>query len=539
MHNPKHATIQPTARPSAARDIKRTSSSEQAIFERALNHSNGLLFTAILTTFTLVFFCLLWRNHFSTDSYQLIDYIAPYWHLSLGRYTNFAIFYATDTLGISVILCQRALIPFWILGCAIATYVVTLTFYGLCKPATTKSGELGLKLLLAVVSSLSWLNVFHTDLILFPEVALPTAVGIVTLGFSVKLFFARSIASKLGSVVLLIIALGSYQSFVGIYVTLVLFGSFAQYLAEKDDEAAIKRGITACVSAGIGAVFNIAAVKILLSLNIIGDSGRGADLSPLNILKNLLALIAYQVKLYWNVDGLFAPGALLLFMIVLILCVVRILRGTSRQTKNLFAVTTVLSYLAAFAPHLIESHIFLTPRSNIAVWSFIAGLSLLVLVTWHNEDTLQSNYLLSLPTILKTALMALLILTSLTIQDIVQDVYISNEADRTQALAIGAAIRNYENQSGIQVTQIGLTEDKNPTGFFSEVRYGNYELGARILTVPYSYYYLINYMNGTELTNVSVPAEVNERYFKDRDWDRFNVHEQLVFEGNTAYLCTY
>ena len=113
-------------------------------------------------------------------------------------------------MGISVITHQRELIPFWILGCSIATYVITLTFYNLCKPTTSKTSELGLKLLLAAASSLSFLNVFHTDLILFPEIALPTAVGIIALGFSIKLFFVRGIAAKLGSGLLLIIALGSY-----------------------------------------------------------------------------------------------------------------------------------------------------------------------------------------------------------------------------------------------------------------------------------------------------------------------------------------
>ena len=133
----------------------------------------------------------------------------------------------------------------------------------------------------------------------------------------------------------------------------------------------------------------------------------------------------------------------------------------------------------------------------------------------------------------------MLVFTALSVQDIAQDVYISNEADRIYALAIGTAIRTYEQQSGIQVTKIGLTTDTKPTGAFFETRYNRYELSNRILTVPYSYYCLINYMNGMELIDVPVLDEVKERYFKDKNWNSFNVNEQLVFEGDTAYLCAY
>lgn len=46
-------------------------------------------------------------------------------------------------------------------------------------------------------------------------------------------------------------------------------------------------------------------------------------------------------------------------------------------------------------------------------------------------------------------------------------------------------------------------------------------------------------MNGMELIDVPVLDEVKERYFKDKNWNSFNVNEQLVFEGDTAYLCAY
>lgn len=520
-------------------DLHPSTDSEQTLFSKALNHINGLVFAIILSSFTLIFFCLLWRNHFSTDSYLVRDYIAPFWHLSLDRYTSFALYKLTDALGIGTLDSQRILLVFWIVACAAATYAVTTAFYSLCKPAATKTGELALKLLLAAAASLSWLNVFHMDLILFPELALSDAAGIAATGFSVKLFFKKGAVAKLASALLLYLALGTYQSFIGIYVALVLFGSFTHYLTDKDYEAALKRGGIACVSAGFGAILNVGLVKILRALNIIGNSGRGADLSPLNVLHNLFEILTYQPALYWNADGLFLPGIILLFMAVVVLCLVRVLHTASRRTKKLFALTAVLSYVAAFAPHIIESHILLTPRSNIAVWSFIAALVLLVIVNWHNQGILQSNRLLSLPTILKSALMLMLVFTALSVQDIAQDVYISNEADRIYALAIGTAIRTYEQQSGIQVTKIGLTTDTKPTGAFFETRYNRYELSNRILTVPYSYYCLINYMNGMELIDVPVLDEVKERYFKDKNWNSFNVNEQLVFEGDTAYLCAY
>ena len=34
-------------------------------------------------------------------------------------------------------------------------------------------------------------------------------------------------------------------------------------------------------------------------------------------------------------------------------------------------------------------------------------------------------------------------------------------------------------------------------------------------------------------------SQIYDEYFKDKDWNYFNPHEQLIFKGDTLYWCKY
>ena len=36
-----------------------------------------------------------------------------------------------------------------------------------------------------------------------------------------------------------------------------------------------------------------------------------------------------------------------------------------------------------------------------------------------------------------------------------------------------------------------------------------------------------------------VPSDIYEEYFADKNWDYFDVNEQLVIVDDTAYICVY
>ena len=48
----------------------------------------------------------------------------------------------------------------------------------------------------------------------------------------------------------------------------------------------------------------------------------------------------------------------------------------------------------------------------------------------------------------------------------------------------------------------------------------------------------MNYYTEQNYMKKEVPEAV-EKYFLDKDWNEFNVQEQIIFQGDTVYWCVY
>lgn len=491
-----------------------------------------IVFGVTLVFVALAYSGMIERLHFSVDSYKAIFDQAAFWYLQTGRYINCFIILGMEAVGFNAVLDQRLFLVLLIISIAISIVVLASVFARL----RTEDTSIWRFLLFSACIAIAFVNVFYMELILFPEMACFLAVGNVALSFSVYTFFFRGWGYKLVSLLLLLVALGTYQSYIGFYIAFCFVGSWLLYRQDGNIRRLASRIGQVLLFSGIGSVFNIVLVKFCIAAGIIVDSGRGAVFSLDRIASNALNILEYQGDLLSTADGLLPVFILPLFLIVLCGLMIYLLKNTPLKFTLLLLVLVGVSYVVAFAPHLIESNFLLTPRSNVAFWAVLAAVCLVIAELGssksRNAARLCRNVLLG-------SVLSLLAVSIVSIQDMATDVYVSNEQDRNTAMLIDRRLDEYEESTGTLVTKIAMVYDKEVTERYPGVRYQIYELNRKIMITPYSYYHLINYIGNRHLSSIEMPESIRNEKFAEKDWNFLDLDEQLVIEDDTAYLAVY
>lgn len=86
---------------------------------------------------------------------------------------------------------------------------------------------------------------------------------------------------------------------------------------------------------------------------------------------------------------------------------------------------------------------------------------------------------------------------------------------------------------------IGFCQDSKSMARYKEIDIFPYdELYKKAYIVSWADVFAVNYYTGQNYVKKEVPENVKE-YFLDKDWNEFNVQEQVVFQGDTVYWCVY
>lgn len=523
------------------------------------NRTNAFYSLAFSTIIMLLGYSgLLLRRHYSTDSYHLIDNQQAYWYLQNGRYTWWQVTMWLDQHGINLVLDQRPLLVLAIISFTLSLTLLTLVFSyvaGLTMPLQVMSVNM--------VLSLLFINVFVEEFMLFPEVAVSAAIGFLFVTIAATLLLKSSRWQyAIGSFVCLMLALGCYQSLIGYYLAIVLVGGALKtptIANGKKVKSVILRWTETIAIAGIAGIANIVIVKMLIKASVIIDPGRGATTNVHTMLANIIIILKYQFKLWWNADGLMAPGSMIILLCIVITGIVMAIRlhVSLNVTELLFA--AALSYAASFAVHVLERDIQLTPRSNMAFWA-VQGILLATLIcslfTKHNlrqerpvpldkdnsngagSQIITNNNARSMFVFISVISIFVFGVT-LNMQDISYDLYTSNSLDKDYALNVAAKIHDYEKETGVSVKKIAIKEDAKPQQKYRSTRYYNNQLGHRIMNVDYANYQMINYLGRLQMEKIDFPSKIYKEYFNQKNWEVEDLDQQLIIKGDTAYLMLY
>lgn len=503
------------------------------------NRIKLLVFFLSLVVIAIQFAPMLLRLHYSSDSYHLIADQHTTWYLQCGRYTFWLLACLVDHLGINLVVSQRVFIALCLPCLAASSAMIVWLFSRMCGLEEDPRS-----LILVMPASLMWGNVFVEDWILFPEVSAMIAIGAVTLSFSIWFALSmRGLWSALISGLFLLIALGCYQSLVGSYVAAVVIGAV---ISERGRlRPTVKKAAGGILVGLICAVLCVVFLKVIGQL--IGDSGRGSTFSPSTILLNIRTVLVYQLRFFANADGLLFVPVMQLMELAGLLAFVCVFKR-DRRRGALYLLAFLIGLAASYAPHYVEASILMSPRSNVAVWMTLACLCVALFCeglvgAQHDEDNIQMDVARvrwRRVAFASIALLAMFVVTNTaSIWDISYDVYSSNVQDRNYAQQVAKRIREYESESGVEITGLGIVGDAHVQTKYPETRYHSFELGRRIMNCSYANVEMINFVGGLNLNSLSLSDAERADLFGSRDWSALNLDEQLVFKGNEAFLALY
>lgn len=487
-----------------------------------------ICYGGFLASAFLAYGCMVWSKHYSVDSFNVMYDMSPFWHMQLGRYTNCGTILWAQFLGLNQVISQQLFMMLWIIVLATTMWVIYYSIMDLSGPMTLTG-----KLLTAGAVVLSFVNVFTMELMLFPEMAMVLLLGNLALGLSVRSALEENDWKKwVASAVSLSIALGCYQSYIGVYEAFVLAGIYLKF--REQPKKRYQQSVIALMVGGGVSLFNVVLVKVLLKAGFIADSGRGASISWEVIQSNIRELILYQLKFWTNADGILPEaGMLLIGIVTLIGLIIIFVKAKGGEERLFLAVMLTAAYGLGYAPHLIESRIDLSPRSNVAIWAVIAVVWILAVIVFFQD---------SKPIVRKwsNVLVASVIMVQiLTMQDMAANEQAMNAIDILEADQIANKIEQYEEETGNTVSKIAITYDQNPTIYQEQSRYRHSQLGVRIMVTDYSNYRLISSRVNRELQKTDMPDEIFQQYFSEKDWNELNVEEQVFCEDDVAYVAVY
>ena len=461
------------------------------------------------------------RMHYSLDSYSVYFEKNADIHIKNARYLNYILGSILLKFNINTVVYQSLFTSVLIIG--IAWSITRLTYF--CDVLLNPNDILFKRILIFIMISLGFINVFMIEWFLYPEI---------TLYYSLSLFFAveavlvlikkQIFKNYLISFALLELSLFSYQAAMPVFVIFYL-----SCLILKCNFNVKKNEIVAGIG-GIGVgFFGSISVIVFQKIANIGDS-RTASLGLWRILSNIKQLVVFQKQLWFDQMG-FLPE---FFLVVLILMVVAILfKSLKKNTfSNIFFIVVILviNYLIIFAPHLVSEALWLPERTIVAFWCFIATIGLMAMQLNENKG---DEYFLGF------CFFCILTINIIGIQRIFDNHIRSNEKDQQYVVEIQEKIEDYEKHNNVEITSIATCRDEVYEYCYPDIKYVYCDTNTKCFSVDWGDVTAINYFTFENYKKVNMDKNVYEKYFKGKNWDSFNSSEQMVFVGDTLYLCFY
>ena len=481
----------------------------------------------------LVNFYYFWGSHFSVDSYGVylrgFSY-RSYW--SGYRYVGAMILKLLAYLGRNPILDDT---PEIIIYCVVASFL-TARFAALIAKKLAKYNFLTyFTINLAVL--LTVMNVITGNQMSFPECVTINTVGLMCCFGAVFMLHAkRSIFRCVLASVLLIMAIATFQFYLALFAVYMLVVCMAE-IAQKHRD---------CERATVGAcmktvwrpalvfvislcLYFVLGEWILQRLNIEPQDRIG--LTCYTIAKNIIYYFLHQhTHIRWlqvfNGDYmtvLFA-GALVTWIWV-----------TVKSWKAGEHVSKIVASTAVFLMAYMCLYILpvVSAIKSIRAMGPMFGIYLLLLVGILVRKAVSQKAVVVFTCILSCALAINMLSTSHHQRNLLK----TNELDEAWANAVLQSIYDYEEESGITVSQIAFCQDEDPV-----FKYFTYTYSESAMSRSWAQDSILNVYRREDhvlLTKVDMPEEIIAEYYAGKDWNETSIEEQVVIIGDTAYICCW
>ena len=418
-----------------------------------------------------------------------VFHFAPYEHQRL------CYFFFLFCIACSAFLIQRLFLPF-----------------AAEKNKAVRFGMLAAPLLLFV-------NVFFSEYFMFPECFIVFGVMFLLSSAGCYLYSRKHLVTGIA----LIAMSGSFYQVGLLYAAIIL----TTFLVLRDGFVLGKKLVREVFLMNTILLSWEAIYMLITKLHVRLDIIESVSKANFDVLSNAKAMLSTELPLYFKnslvlMPSVYAPLLVFLFCVISICLAVR-KRKEEGLTVLLWLLT--LAALALLIP-LIQGE-RLVPRTAYLLYVFQA---MLFLVAFLKADHNVAKYA------------GPVFLFFLTLQIVFSNViqsnhYLSNQLDELYAKELVREISAYEEETGTTVTKLAISFDDYTPHYFPQVHYYRDQINESAL--KWTPRQLIPLATGRDFERAEEDEEIYKMYFAGRDWNEFNLKEQLIIRDDTAYWCVF
>lgn len=470
-------------------------------------------------TVLLIFWGGMLRKSFNADtvSHMVSNNADVLWNISDGRYGIALMDAVLLKFGIRITdnLSVTTLLTFFFLA------AVMLIIQNMFKEWQPKEKWSQIGFFCGV--NLVFINVLFAEVLMFGECCFYFAIGYLLAALGIKRLAKKKIIS---SFFLFGFAVCTYQYtmiFAAILIAFLLCLRYQEELSLKAVKGELL-GVFFCL--GIGGL-NYLSIKVMQKMGVINRFNK--DVGAGNVEQKIKELVESFIDLNRNsleilpnlwVPLLFIAGV---FSLLIYSCV------KENKIKKIIFIVIVFagSVVLLYGIPVVQAKFNFPPRMAFCYY-LVQGL---LVVVAYAVSPLKVQKLLSFLCV------GYVIVQFLFADFVVTNHFVSNTLDEVYTNMAYQEILKYEKETGIEITKISVYKDAYAPDSYEEVNYHVHQINERALgTVTVS---LLQKISGRYFEKIENQEEIYNEYFKDKDWDYFDLSEQLVIIGDTVYWCIF
>ncbi len=375
-------------------------------------------------------------------------------------------------------------------------------------------------------------NVLFIEYFMFVEMTIFMMIGFFFATLGVYFYTQKK---RVTSVVMFAVGVCFYQMVVSYAAVVLVFYYMLSNDFKWSGKAVLEEMLAAVVPMSLGAL-DVIAIRIVSSLSELHTFGYSFSQSGGNssLTSKLSALwdecILFAKNSFTLLPSVYAPG--IVFVLVAAITVWLLAKKQGLLSVLYYLTALVVTHVIIFIVPLMEEVFYFPPRMSFLFYveqglMIVTAISLLA-----DADKKAIKWGMA------CMVMGYMWLQMLSCSFIISGRYVANTLDMTYCNIITKEIEKYEKENNTEVTRISVVNDASAPPFYDESKVHYEQINEKIIgQTPRSAFEV---WCGRSFEDAGkMPEDIYNEYFAGKNWDYFDINEQLVIRGDTAYLCIY
>lgn len=452
------------------------------------------------------------NNHYSIDCYRDLYLIDEQYFLSsvAGRPLTWGLIKLLVSINLSPVYNQQLFFIIAILIFALGISLITKKILKYWRPKKDL-----FKAILAVLVASSVFNIFTTEVFQFNTFLIVQSLAFFFVALAIYLFDENLNPKRiLGTTILLVISLSFYQSWIPFFV--IYAGLISILFFKNPKKSYIKILLLYFISLGLNFIY-IGLIHPTLWPEIASTN----RLVGIDLKSNILSVLRYFKELWLNSLNMFPPLMFLVFTSV------SYLFKPYFKKSLIYLGIIIFSLFFGIILHTFTKDIWFSQRSTMIIGAIPFLLLIFVFLNLNNIKGLPYNLFLLLS--------GFMIFFQIVFMNIIGlDLLKNNQMEMLEANSILNQIQEYEDSTGIKITNINFANDKNPQQSYAGVRQ-SLDVNVRALTRSWSFIGLIKKYTTEDLTFNRMTIQERDLIFENEIMNPLK-QPLLKYKGDNAFV---